>query len=159
MAWDSKVTPEEARQVAEDDHGCHAGPEPDPSEHRRQSRGLRGAARVRARSVVDWHELAITAMERCMGGAKPEEIEPEAYRQGGAVQGRGDDDAEVLVEEGRIIAFAREGRGTMRPLGARPQAGEHDIAILSSEQQAVSTPDQLAGVQSDRPLPPTVRGK
>src|ERR1019366_532572 len=43
---------------------------------------------------------------------------------------------DVLAEEGRIIQFAREGRGTMRPLG-RGADGAHQLNPLSPEQQAI----------------------
>src|ERR1019366_2573044 len=58
---------------------------------------------------------------------------------------------DVLAEEGRIIQFAREGRGTMRPLGRGANGTEQRGAprdTLSPEQQAIcrhvwESPDQV----------------
>ena len=46
-----------------------------------------------------------------------EEIEPEAIRQGVLLKDGQATTKQVLAEESRIIDFAREGKGTMRPLG------------------------------------------
>ena len=43
---------------------------------------------------------------------------------------------EVLAEEGRVIAFARDGRGTCRPLRSPHGQSEPNLKGLSAEQQA-----------------------
>jgi len=92
-----------------------------------------------------------------MGGATPEEIEPEARKQGALFKDGQVTTKAVLAEESRIIDFAREGKGTMRPLCSVPdRAGgplggpngkQNQSVTIAREQQAVSTPDQLAHVR------------
>lgn len=115
--WDARVTPDEARKVADVIKSALTGQNPRPTNTVDQAVQFAVAHHFERRSVVDWHDLAITAMERSMGGAKPEEIEPEAKRQGVLLKNGEATTRDVLGEESRIIAFAREGRGTMRPLG------------------------------------------
>ena len=69
-------------------------------------------------SVVDFHDLAVTAMERSMGAARPEEFEPEARRQGVLFQGDEASTQAVLEQEQRIIGFARDGQGHIPAAGA-----------------------------------------
>ena len=86
------------------------------------------------RSVVDYHDLAVTAMERSMGAAKPEDFKPEAQRQGVLFAGDQVSTRAVLEQEQRIIAFARDGKGTFRPLAGRCRTPI--CPGLSAEQQA-----------------------
>ena len=62
-------------------------------------------------SVVGFHDLVVTAMERSMGGAMPEDFEAEAKRQGVLFNGDGSHDARGLDQEQQIIGFARAGKG------------------------------------------------
>jgi conjugative relaxase-like TrwC/TraI family protein len=115
--WDGRVTDDEARQVAETIKAAMTGQNPPP-----QNTAERGVAfalghQFERRSVVPLTELEITAYERSMGGAVPEQIGPELVRQGMLVKDGEATTRGVLAEEAKIIAFAREGRGTCRPLG------------------------------------------
>lgn len=150
--WDARVTPDEARQVAEVIMAANLGKNPEPTNTADKGVAFAIGHEFERRSVMDWHDLAVTAMERCMGGAVPEEIEPEARRQGALFKDGQVTTKAVLAEEGRIIDFAREGKGTMRPLGfgrgggtvetVPPLGGrlpsKADTATFSVEQQAIS---------------------
>ena len=85
-------------------------------------------------SVVDYHDLAVTAMERSMGGALPEEFEPEAERQGVLFEGGEATTRAVWDQEQRIIGFARGGKGVFGPLAAGQ--GDDGLDGLSDEQKA-----------------------
>jgi len=82
---------------------------------------------------VPFHDLAVTAMERSMGAALPEEFEREARRQGVLFNGDLCTTREVLDQEQRIIAFARMNQGTFTPLNVGKTAG---LDGLSAEQKA-----------------------
>ena len=118
--WDAKVSPDEARQVAEVIGRALKGENPAPE------RSVADAARFAVdhvferRSVTPWADLQIAAMERAMGAGTPDQVEPELVRQGVLVKDGQATTRGVLAEEQRIIAWAREGRGTCRPMGARP---------------------------------------
>lgn len=86
-------------------------------------------------SVVPLKKLEITAMERGMGASSPEEVAKAVKRMGLLVKNGEATTRDVLEQEGRIISFAREGRGTMRPLAKSELSGK-DTATLSPEQQA-----------------------
>jgi hypothetical protein len=111
-------------------------------------------------SVVDERRPYETAIRHGIGSVIPEGVQAEAKRQGLLVRNMEATTREVLAEEGRIIAFAREGRGTMRPLGAvnnsaRVLGGTYPKpATLSKEQQAVcehiwSSPDRVIMIEGD----------
>ena len=116
--WDARITPDEAKAVAEVIKSAMLGQNPKPTNTADKAVQYAIDHHFERRSVIDWHDLAITAMERSMGGAKPEEIEPEAKRQGVLLKNGEATTKDVLGEESRIITFARGGRGTMRPLGS-----------------------------------------
>jgi conjugative relaxase-like TrwC/TraI family protein len=72
------------------------------------------------RSVVPERQLIATALKHAVGEATPEQI-AEAFQRSQLIVGerhgrRMATTREVLAEEERIIAFARNGRGTERPL-------------------------------------------
>ena len=121
--WDSRVAPDEALQIAETIKAAILRQNPEPTNT--ADKGVRYAIEheFERKSVMKWTDLAITAMERCMGGAHPDEIEPEARRQGALLKDGQVTTKAVLAEESRIIDFAREGRGTMRPLGSVGRTG------------------------------------
>lgn len=134
--WDKRVTPEEARQVAEVIKATLLGRNPPPVNTADKGAAFAIAHEFERRSVSKLAELEITAMERCMGGALPEQIEPELRKQGVLTKGVEATTRGVLAEEGRIIAFAREGKGACRPMGVVP-----DIDVgrnLSPDQAAVA---------------------
>jgi len=88
------------------------------------------------RSLCPQSQLEIAVMERAMGVAEPEEVLAELKRQGVLLKGEEATTREVLEQEGRIIDFAREGKGTMRPLGDVPRRLDQ-AGTLSAEQQAL----------------------
>lgn len=69
------------------------------------------------RSVVEERKLYETALRHGIGSVTPEGVETEAKKQGVLLKDGEATTKEVLAEEGRIIAFAREGKGTCRPMG------------------------------------------
>ncbi|MFT3920950.1 MAG: AAA family ATPase [Myxococcales bacterium] len=99
-------------------------------------------------SVVPVTTLEVTAMERCMGNALPEDVERSAAQQKLLVRDGEATTAEVLAEERRCIGFASEGRGTCRPLSDKPIPAEWNGLTLSAEQHALiehlwRTPDRV----------------
>jgi conjugative relaxase-like TrwC/TraI family protein len=148
--WDSRVTPDEARQVAEVIKGAMELTNPLPENT--ADKGVKYAIdhHFERTSVMGWHDLAITAMERCMGGATPEEIEPEAKRQGALFKEGQVTTKAVLAEESRIIDFAREGKGTMRPLGKLERKGGVEPNVASP------VPSETPRAERNVPLPHAV---
>lgn len=69
-------------------------------------------------SVAEEKRVYETALRRGIGWVTPAEVEDEAKRQGLLVRGGKATTRDVLEEERRIIAFARDGRGACRPMGA-----------------------------------------
>ncbi|WP_029630431.1 MobF family relaxase [Zavarzinella formosa] len=152
--WMSRITPMEAHQIAGVISDANLGLNPEPTNT--ADKGVQYAIEhhFERQSVMNWTDLAITAMERCMGGATPEQIDPEARRQGALLKDGQVTTKEVLAEESRIIAFAREGKGTMRPLQSGPRetrgdavAADHDPATSIALGQQKGRPDE-----SKRPL-------
>ncbi len=106
------------------------------------------------KSVVDERRLYETALRNGIGSVTPEDIQAEAKRQGLLVKAGEATTRNVLAEEGRTIAFARDGRGTCRAMGKEGQSiresassARHaegtghvtsDLATLSVEQQAIA---------------------
>lgn len=160
--WSSRITSQEGGQIADTIKAALLGTNLKPANTADKGIAYAISQLFERQSVVNWTDLAITAMERCMGGAKPEQFEPEARKQGVLFKDGQVTTQEVLEEERRVIAFARDGRGTCRPIrvsagapdkqspppaqksqqfeGARralPASIASDIAILSPEQQAI----------------------
>lgn len=116
------------------------------------------------RSVVDEKRLYETALRYGVGSVTVGEVQAEAKRQGLLVRGREATTKDVLAEERKVIAFARDGRGTCRAMGVSsrgngiepsilkvsahtPVPVSHHPSTLSPGQQAVST----EGLQLERP--------
>ena len=98
-------------------------------------------------SVVDERRLYEAAIRYGIGSVTPEGVQAEATNQGVLVRNGEATTRDVLAEEGRIIQFAREGRGTMRPLGGGANGAEQ-LDTLSAEQHAIcrhvwESPDQV----------------
>jgi conjugative relaxase-like TrwC/TraI family protein len=155
--WDARVTPEEARQIAELQLAAIGRENPPPENTPDKAMEFAIGHHFERNSVVDWNGVAVTAMERCMGAARPEDIEQEARRQGVLFPGSGDSrevtTADVLAEESRIIAFANAGRGVYQPLGSR-SVPEAELARLSVDQRAVvrhiwQSTDQVIVIEGD----------
>lgn len=83
-------------------------------------------------SVAEERKLYETAIRHGIGSVTPEGIEAEAKRQGVLLKAGEATTRDVLAEESRIIAFAREGRGTMRPLRAGVDSGRAGVSTSDS---------------------------
>ena len=68
-------------------------------------------------SVVEEKRLYEAAIRHGIGSVTPEGVEAEARKQGVLLRDGQATTKDVLAEEGRIIDFAREGKGTMAPMG------------------------------------------
>jgi conjugative relaxase-like TrwC/TraI family protein len=71
------------------------------------------------KSVVDARKVYELALRRGIGSVTPEEVQAEARKQGLLTRGGEATTRQVLAEEERVIAFARDGRGTCRGMGMR----------------------------------------
>lgn len=69
------------------------------------------------KSVVDAKRLYETAIRHGIGSVTPEGVQEEAKQQGVLLKDGEATTRQVLAEEGRVIGFARDGRGTCRPMG------------------------------------------
>ena len=133
--WDSRVTPEEGRAVAATIDRAKRGLNPKPEPQAAKAMAYAIAHHFQRNSVVDFNDLAVTAMEKSMGGALPGDFEPEARRQGVLFEGGKATTRAVWEQEQKIIGFARAGKGMFAPL-APGKAGCRRCAGLSDEQKA-----------------------
>lgn len=133
--WNSRLTPAEARQIEDTIEQARLGLNPRPEPAAEQAMEYSLAHHFSRHSVVPVTSLEITSMERSMGRALPEDIEREGKKQGLLVRRGEATTKEVLAEERRIIDYARNGRGTVRPLAAGVEVP--GLAKLSRDQQAV----------------------
>ena len=131
--WASRITPEEADAIAETIRQAKSGMNPKPENTLEAAMEYAIAHKFQRNSVLDRHDLAAAAMERCMGAALPEEVDAEAKRQGVLFKDGKCSTQAVLDQEQRIIGFARAGRGSFTPLHAGKTAG---LSGLSAEQKA-----------------------
>jgi conjugative relaxase-like TrwC/TraI family protein len=74
------------------------------------------------RSVIEDRKLYETALRHGIGSVTPDGVEGEAKRQGLLVKEGLATTKAVLAEEQRVIAFAREGKGAVRPLDSRARS-------------------------------------
>lgn len=92
------------------------------------------------RSVIPERQLLATALRRSIGQATPEQVHRAMNARALIIHNcRGRRMAtthDVLAEESRTIAFARNGRGTCRPLG-RPDRKLARVWLNASQQAAV----------------------
>ena len=86
--WQSRITPEERRAMDATIDRARQGVNARPESKVAEAMAYAIAHHFERSSVVDFDDLAITAMERAMGTARPEEFEPEARKQGVLFQGR-----------------------------------------------------------------------
>jgi conjugative relaxase-like TrwC/TraI family protein len=131
--WNSRITPAEGRQIAETIERAMLGQNPEPQPLAGPAMDYAIRHHFERNSVVDYHELAATAMERALGGALPEDIDREAGRKGVLRQDGQATTRAVWDQEERILAFARSGKGAFRPLAAGKTDG---LDGLSREQKA-----------------------
>lgn len=109
-------------------------------------------------SVVPEKKVLATALNYGVGSVDLDSLR-EAYHDLGVLVKDGMvTTRSVLNQESRIIDFAREGKGTMRPLQVAPAtqspASKRELATLSAEQQALiqhvlTSQDQVVLVQGD----------
>ena len=134
--WNSRVTLQEGQQIAETIGNAKRGLNPrlEPAAELAMSYAI--GHHFERQSVVPVTTLEIAAMERSMGAGLPEDVERAAGRQGLLVRDGLATTKDVLAEEQRVIGFAREGRGSWRPLGAAIEADVHGFELLSAQQQA-----------------------
>jgi conjugative relaxase-like TrwC/TraI family protein len=149
--WDGKAMPEEAREVAGTIRRALKGENPRPEPKAADAVAYALSHIFERQSVAGFDELAVTAMERSMGAALPHDIEREQARQGVLRQGDQVTTRDVLAMEGRVIGFARDGRGACRPLGP---GGAISLGGLSDDQKAVvqhiwESPDRVIMVEGD----------
>src|SRR5262249_7974848 len=110
------------------------GLNPRPKSKAAEARAYAIAHHFYRSSVVDFHDLVTTAIEKSMGAARPEDFAPEAWRKDGLLfSGNEVSTRAVLDQEDRIVGFAREGRGAFRPLAPGRTDG---LDGLSGEQAA-----------------------
>jgi conjugative relaxase-like TrwC/TraI family protein len=121
--WDSRVTPEEARAVDATIQAALLGQNRKPVEGIEKGVAYALDHHFERKSVVRVKDISITAMERSMGAGTLEQVLAVAARQGLLVQSGESTTRQVLAEEGRVIGFARDGRGTCRPMGDTVRAG------------------------------------
>lgn len=133
--WRGKITTEEQRaidnllaEVMAEDHAKTVSNVSEASSYAL-------AHQFERHSVTDWHYVAVTAMEHCMGAGNPNDIIPELKRQGLLIKDTEATTKKVLRQERRIVAFARMGRGTMKPL--KPLFLTSELDGLSDEQANV----------------------
>lgn len=153
--WTGRLTADEKREIAEVIQDAKSRQfVPDPQPWLEQAVEFSLQHHFERESVCRYTDLAITAMERAMSsGARPEEIDPAMKTQGLLLKNGDATTLEVLEEERRMISFARDGRGTMRPLRNNQESFQApgrgaQSATLSPEQQAVcdhvwNSPDRV----------------
>ena len=131
--WQKRITPEERAAIDETIRRAKAGGTPPARSKAAEAMAYAIAHHFQRNSVVDFKELAITAMEKSMGHTLPDELRPEAIRQGVLFSGEEVSTRAVLAQEQKIIGFARAGKGCYRPLAPGQADG---LADLSAEQRA-----------------------
>jgi len=97
--WLGRLTPAEEQKIANVIGKANRGDNPDPTNTVDKGVAYAIAHHFERQSVMDWHDLAITAMERCMGGARPDEILREAKKQGVLLKNGEATTKAVLAEE------------------------------------------------------------
>lgn len=132
--WDSRLASDEKAAVSATIDQAERGLNPAPESRAAEARAYAMAHHFYRSSVVDFHDLATTAMERCMGAARPGDFARDAWREDGLLfSGDECSTQAVLDQEQRIIGFARQGKGAFRPLAPGRAEG---LEGLSDEQAA-----------------------
>jgi conjugative relaxase-like TrwC/TraI family protein len=132
--WDGRLTDAEKAAIDVTIDRATNGLNPRPESKAAEARAYAMAHHFYRSSVVDFHDLVVTAIEKSMGAARPEDYAPEAWRKDGLLfSGDEVSTRAVLDQEQRIIGFAREGKGTFRPLAPGRTDG---LEGLSDEQAA-----------------------
>lgn len=130
--WQGKLSPEERQAIQTTIGRAKAGLNPKPEKLAGKAMEYAIAHHFQRNSVVDYKDLEVTAMERSLGAAKPEDFKSEAARLGVLFDGDQATTQAVWDQEQKIIGFARAGKGTFTPLAPENQEG---LAGLSEEQK------------------------
>jgi hypothetical protein len=132
--WNSRITPEEGRAIAETIERARQGKNPKPANTVDKAAAFAMEHGFYRHSVLKEKfkqvtGLYITAMERCLGAALPQELEREFQKQG-VISDRyslpiWNPEKEVTStanyqQERQMTGFAREGRGRQRPVVPQP---------------------------------------
>ena len=104
------------------------------------------------KSVEEEKKLYETALRHGVGSVTVEGLQAEAVRQGALLKDGQVTTRAVLAEEARVIDFAREGHGTMRPLVAGWGKNPPDATPLHPQRLDSATP---AGLGQTEPHIPT----
>ena len=131
--WDSRLTGGEKAAISATIDRARLGLNPKPEKLAAKAMEYAIAHHFQRNSVVDFNTLAITAMEKSMGGALPGDFRPEAERQGVLFEGNQVTTRAVWEQEQKIIGFARDGKGVFAPLAPGKADG---LSKLSDEQKA-----------------------
>ena len=114
--WQSRITPEEGQAIAETIRRAKAGENPPARPLAAEAMAHAIAHHFQRNSVVTFTDLVVTAMEKSVGHALPDDLRTEAVRQGVLFSGKEATTRDVLRQEEKIIGFARMGKGCYRPL-------------------------------------------
>lgn len=152
--WQSRLTPEEADTIAETIARARDGNKPPPPSRAAQAIAFAMRHHFERESAVPHATLMATAMEHCMGGTSPEELDRETARQG-LLRGHGESRHLVSTtalqrEEQFITGWAAGMRGTRRPLGvpAGLTRGTLNEGQWNAVRGLLSTGDRVAMVDA-----------
>lgn len=171
--WRSWLTPDESRAMLIARHRLEAGINEFKDDPQLVKEALESALshHFERASVVPERTLLATALKRSAGRASVATV-MDQYARAGVIVGERDGrrmvtTREVLQEERRVIAFAREGRGTSRPLGDSARTLV-DPRLSESQRNAVgrmlASPDRVillrgaAGVGKTTIMKETIAG-
>lgn len=154
--WNSRVTAEEGRAIAETIERARQGKNPKPTNTADKAAAFAMEHWFYRHSVLKEKfkqvtGMVITAMERCLGAALPQELEREFQKQG-VISDRQtlamwNPDKEVTSaanyqQEKRMTDFARQGRGTQRPVVPLLADLRRWIGMPGKEETAVRLTDE-----------------
>lgn len=119
--WDSLISPEEGRQIDDTIRRARLGLNRKPEKRAAWAADFAMRHHFEQESALPFEQLVATALEHCIGSARPDEVEHELKRQGVILvqkDGKTLATTEKLIrEEQALAAFAADGRGTVAPIG------------------------------------------
>lgn len=154
--WNSRITPEEGRAIAGTIERARQGRNPKPTNTVDKAAAFamehwfyrHSVLKEKFKHITGMH---ITAMERCMGAALPEELEREFQKQG-VISDREtlsiwNPDKEITStanyqQERQMTGFAREGRGKERPVVPHPVDLRQLIGVPGGKEAAIQLTDE-----------------
>jgi conjugative relaxase-like TrwC/TraI family protein len=137
--WTARLTPREAAQISEMVGDARQGLNQRPQPAAGPAMRFAVEHHFERASVVPLTTLEITAMERSMGASLPEDIERQTRGHGLLIRGGNATTREVLEEERRVIAYARDGRGCCRALarGHADPVTPEDVTLTAGQLGAI----------------------